>query len=200
VAGKIVVPEGGAINTPRTATLEVPGMDLNGARIVWEAAGHEPAYGTSYTVTPTNHGTFWIEAEVQWPDGRRVFALVDAAATNSLPVVSVVATKAAASEIGPVPASLTFTRTGSTDQPLTLALQFSGTAVKWNDYRKREGDMPSFVVIPAGAASLTVDVYPVVDNITEGTEIGIVTIAPNPGVYNLSQAKTATITITEGPL
>src|SRR6185436_19641395 len=40
VAGKIVVPEGGAINTPRTATLEVPGMDLNGARIVWEAAGH----------------------------------------------------------------------------------------------------------------------------------------------------------------
>src|SRR5262249_36171770 len=31
-------------NTPVNATLQVPGMDLTGARIVWEAAGQEPAY------------------------------------------------------------------------------------------------------------------------------------------------------------
>jgi hypothetical protein len=198
--GKILVSNEAAINTPRTATLEVTGMDLNGARIVWEAAGHEPAYGPSYTVTPTNHGTFWIEAEAQWPDGRRVFAVVDAAATNSLPIVSVAATKAAASELGPVPGTFTFTRTGSTDQPLTLALQFTGTAVKWFDYRRLQGDMPSSIVIPAGSASVNVDIYPVIDSIVEGTEIAIVTIAPNPGVYNLSQSKTATISITEGPL
>jgi hypothetical protein len=95
---------------------------------------------------------------------------------------------------------LTFTRTGNTEQALTLPLQFTGTAAKWFDYRRIEGDMPSSVVIPAGSATLVLNVYPVVDALVEGTEIGIITIAPNPGVYNLSQIKTATITISEGPL
>ena len=199
-AGVITVQNEGAINEPRTVTLQVPGMDLNGARIVWEAAGHEPAYGLSYTVTPTNHGNFWIEAEAQWPDGRRVFAVADAAATNALPVVSIAATQPAASEIGPVAATLTFTRTGSTEQALTLPLQFTGTAAKWFDYRRIEGDMPSSVVIPAGSATLVLNVYPVVDSLAEGLEIGIITISPNPGVYNLSQTRMATITISEGPL
>jgi len=59
------------------ATLSVPGMDLQGARIVWEAEGQEPAFGTSYNVTPARPGPHWIEAEAQWPDGRRAFAAVD---------------------------------------------------------------------------------------------------------------------------
>jgi hypothetical protein len=49
-------------------------MDLNGARIVWEAADQEPAYGLTYNITPKGSGSQWVEAEAQWPDGRRVVA------------------------------------------------------------------------------------------------------------------------------
>ena len=62
---------------PMTATLQVPGLDLTGARVVWEARDQEPHYGTSFTFTPTNSGSQWIEAEAQWPDGRRAFGVVN---------------------------------------------------------------------------------------------------------------------------
>jgi hypothetical protein len=49
---------------------------------VWEANGQEPAFGgQNFTFTPgPQAGAYWIEAEVQWPDGRRAFA------TNSVTV------------------------------------------------------------------------------------------------------------------
>jgi hypothetical protein len=49
-------------------------MDLSGARITWEARDQEPAFGASYTFTPQNNGVQWVEAEAQFPDGRRAFA------------------------------------------------------------------------------------------------------------------------------
>src|SRR6185503_15115131 len=70
--GQIVAPATGPLNAARTATLVVPGFNLEGARIVWESRDNEPAYGTNYVFTPINHGLQWIEAEVQWPDGRRI--------------------------------------------------------------------------------------------------------------------------------
>jgi hypothetical protein len=65
-----VVPVGSNV----TATMLVPGMDLSGARVTWEARDQDPAYGATFTFTPRNNGTQWVEAEAQWPDGRRVFA------------------------------------------------------------------------------------------------------------------------------
>jgi len=62
------------VSAPVTVTLQVPGMDLSGARITWEARDQEPAFGASYTFTPKNNGVQWVEAEAQYPDGRRVFA------------------------------------------------------------------------------------------------------------------------------
>jgi len=56
------------------ATLKVPGMDLNGARIVWEGLDQEPAFGLTFSIAPKNSGDQWVEAEAQWPDGRRVVA------------------------------------------------------------------------------------------------------------------------------
>jgi Glycosyl hydrolase family 9/Bacterial Ig domain/Cellulase N-terminal ig-like domain len=56
------------------ATMTVAGMDLNGARIVWEAQDQEPAYGLNFAFTPKGNGSQWVEAEAQWPDGRRVVA------------------------------------------------------------------------------------------------------------------------------
>jgi hypothetical protein len=70
------------LNQPLTVNLSVADPNLAGARIVWEANGQEPTFGTqAYTFTPgPTNGSYWIEAEVQWPDGRRAFA------TNSVTV------------------------------------------------------------------------------------------------------------------
>jgi len=58
----------------------VPGLDLRQARVVWEAQGEEPAFGSTLALTRTNGDPAWIEAEAQWPDGRRVFAVTNFAA------------------------------------------------------------------------------------------------------------------------
>src|SRR6185295_14531202 len=54
--------------------VELPGEDLAHARIVWEARDQEPAFGSTYTLSPKTNGPQWIEAEIAWPDGRRAFA------------------------------------------------------------------------------------------------------------------------------
>jgi hypothetical protein len=58
-----------------TARLEAEGLDLRAARIVWEAAGKEPAFGRSREFTATRPGHHWVEAEAQLPDGRRASAV-----------------------------------------------------------------------------------------------------------------------------
>jgi hypothetical protein len=57
-----------------TASLKAPGLDLRQARIVWEAQDREPVFGPDFFFTTTNSTPGWLEAEAQWPDGRRVFA------------------------------------------------------------------------------------------------------------------------------
>src|ERR1051326_4398460 len=54
--------------------LKVEGLDLHSARVVWEAQGQEPAFGNPFSFVPEKDGPKWVEAEVQFPDGRRVFA------------------------------------------------------------------------------------------------------------------------------
>jgi hypothetical protein len=77
-------------NQPVTVALQVADTNLSAARITWEAQNQEPIFGNqSYTFTPSSgDGTYWIEAEVQWPDGRRAFAtnaiLVSASAPPQL--------------------------------------------------------------------------------------------------------------------
>jgi hypothetical protein len=58
-----------------TAALKAPDMDLGKARIVWEAQNQQPKFGASISFTSTNPA--WIEAEAQWPDGRRVYGVAD---------------------------------------------------------------------------------------------------------------------------
>jgi hypothetical protein len=67
---------------PVTIQLQVADTNLTGAKIVWEGLGQDPTFdGVSHTFTPTmQEGPAWVEAEVQWPDGRRAFA------TNSITV------------------------------------------------------------------------------------------------------------------
>ena len=60
---------------PLTVSLNVADPNLSTARITWEAEGQEPSFGgLNYTFTPATQFIYWVEAEVQWPDGRRAFA------------------------------------------------------------------------------------------------------------------------------
>lgn len=59
------------IGNPK-ATLSTPGVDLNRARIVWEADGLEPHIGSAIELKTTPP---WIEAEIIPPDGRRMFGV-----------------------------------------------------------------------------------------------------------------------------
>ena len=62
------------LDTPLTLTVQVPGLDLAGARIVWEARDQQPVFGSTFTFSPKNNGAQWVEVEIEWPDGRRSFA------------------------------------------------------------------------------------------------------------------------------
>jgi hypothetical protein len=73
-SARIIAPEKLEIGKPNTVTVQVEGKDLNGGRIVWEARDTEPGFGREFVITPKISGDFWIEAEVQWPDGTRAFA------------------------------------------------------------------------------------------------------------------------------
>ena len=86
-AATISVPSTVALmNTPLTLSVTVPGMDLAGARIVWEGRDQQPAFGSTYTVSPVNDGDQWVEAEIEWPDGRRAFAENDFQANSPVQI------------------------------------------------------------------------------------------------------------------
>jgi hypothetical protein len=67
------IPEHASAGETVTARLSVDGPDLTNARVVWEVPGREPEIGPSLTFKPAP-GRQWVEAEAQWPDGRRAFA------------------------------------------------------------------------------------------------------------------------------
>ena len=88
------------LHAPVTLRLEVAGESLSLARVVWEARDQEPAFGPTYTVSPRTSGPQWVEAEAEWPDGRRAFAAACFAADSA-----VVAWMDGAVPAGAVPAS-----------------------------------------------------------------------------------------------
>jgi hypothetical protein len=57
-------------------SLSAPGFDFQPARIVWETDGREPSLVKTFTFNPTK-GSHWVEAEAQFPDGRRLFAVTN---------------------------------------------------------------------------------------------------------------------------
>jgi hypothetical protein len=61
--------------------LLVPGIDLSGARYVWEARDQEPTSIPEFQFSATNPGPQWLEVEVNLPGGRRVFAAKSFAAS-----------------------------------------------------------------------------------------------------------------------
>jgi len=107
------------------------------------------------------------------------------------PVVDVVATDPDASEAGPDPGAITFTRRGGNlAQSLTAGFTRSGTATLISDY----GVIPSSVTIPAGQPAFALTITPVDDALVEGAETVVLTLNGS-GTVVVGAASTATVTI-----
>ena len=83
-------------------------------------------------------------------------------------------------------------RSISTD--LTAEFGFSGTAVKWTDYRRPEGDMPEALTIPAGQNSVTLTFLGIANTTGANPETVILTLRPS-SAYVVGSPNSATATI-----
>ena len=110
---------------------------------------------------------------------------------DDLPVVTLAATAAAASENG-TPGQWTFTRTGGTGAALVVAFAVSGTATAGSDYTA----LPATISIPVGASSATLALTPLADALNETAETVALTLAAGAG-YTLGTASVATVSIAD---
>ncbi len=111
-------------------------------------------------------------------------------------VVSVITSDETAGELGPESGAFTISRTGPTDEALTVHLQLLGSATNGTDYQA----LPTSVTIPAGASSVVVTVTPIQDTVSEGAESVLLFLSPGsgyevgtPGISSLSIADSVVV-------
>jgi hypothetical protein len=113
---------------------------------------------------------------------------------DSLPLVSILATDATATEASTTTGAFTITRTGSTGSDLTVYVTVGGTATITTDYTTSPDVSGGTVTISSGQASRVVTVTPVNDTDFEGSQTVILTLASD-AAYSLLGNTTATVTI-----
>ncbi|MBE9183148.1 proprotein convertase P-domain-containing protein, partial [Microcoleus sp. LEGE 07076] len=109
------------------------------------------------------------------------------------PTVSIVATDNTASEYGD-PGRFTITRTGSTANPLTVDYWVEPV---WEPRAKNGIDynfLDDKIVIPAGASSVTIDVFPIDDSESESKEL-VRLLIKESSQYSISKDEGAEVTI-----
>ena len=118
---------------------------------------------------------------------------------DDFPIISVVATDSDAGEtatgVTVNDGTFTLTRTGDLSQAITVNYTLSGSATNGTDYSSLSGT----VNFAAGVSSATVTVTPTDDNIFEGTETAILTLATGAG-YILGTTTSATVNIADNDL
>lgn len=189
------------------------GLALEGVRI------HNGQSGAAYRGTFTDSDGYYVLANntagshtvnaVKYghtlaPQGWANPVAVGPHATNrnfiatSLPVVSIAAEDANASEAASNTGRFVISRTGPTDAPLAVRLNRTGTATLNTDYTlsPAPSGSPLQFTIPAGAASLPVTVTPVGDTSAEGPEIVMITFQHHT-TYALGSLAEAVVTIAD---
>ncbi|MGZ4972164.1 MAG: Ig-like domain-containing protein, partial [Limisphaerales bacterium] len=113
----------------------------------------------------------------------------------ALPVVTVAAPDAEASEPGSNTGTFHVYRSGSTNDPLTVFYRMSGTASNGIDYVS----LPGTVTIPAGTNYAPIILQPIDDSLIEGTETAILTAISSPlgapTTYLVGSPASATVSI-----
>ena len=90
----------------------------------------------------------------------------DMSVTYTLPIVTLIASDASASEAGLDPAGFLVTRNTSAAVPLTVNFSIGGTATNGSDYASLSGS----VTIPASASSAPIVITPLSDSLAEADE------------------------------
>jgi thermitase len=154
------------------------------------------------TVTPVDDGAIELDETVTvtlvagalytvGAPGSATVTIKDNDAPPPLPLVSVAATDADASEPGADPGTFTVTRTGPTAAPLTVKIALGGTAVNGTDYAA----IGVSVTIPAGSASVTQTLSVLDDALVEGDETVTMTLVPDATYTVDGSAGSATVTL-----
>ena len=105
--------------------------------------------------------------------------------------VSIVANDPDASETAGNPGQFTISRTAPTTTALTVSLTISGTATNGIDYTT----IPTTATIPAGQSSVTINVTPIDDSLTEGPESVVLQLGS--GSYDIGASSYATVIIAD---
>jgi hypothetical protein len=189
------LPAKAGVGDALAAQLRAPeGFDLSQAEIVWEAAGGQTGQGEHFSFKSAAHGRLWVEAEANWPDGRRLSAVAEVIADNGLPNVTVTALTPVTS-VGSGPRGVfRFHRTGDLSRPLKVRFDLQGSATKWNDYRREEGDMPVEVTIPAKRDSVTLTILPIAAGLGANSRHVQLVLASDPA-YNRAAPHAAVIAL-----
>ncbi len=112
----------------------------------------------------------------------------------TLPSITLAVSPSSVTEDGTQNLIYTFTRTGSTTNPLTVNYSVAGTATNGTDY----ASIPTSVTFVAGSATATVTVDPTPDTTAESNETVILTLATGTG-YTVGTTTAVTGTITNVP-
>ncbi|MBD2600142.1 Calx-beta domain-containing protein [Microcystis viridis] len=109
----------------------------------------------------------------------------------TLPSITLAVSPSSVTEDGTTNLIYTFTRSGSTTNPLTVNYTVSGTATNGTDYASI---IPTSVTFAAGSATATVIVDPTADTTVESNETVILTLAAGTG-YTIGTTTPVTGTI-----
>ncbi|WP_080603267.1 SBBP repeat-containing protein, partial [Microcystis aeruginosa] len=108
-----------------------------------------------------------------------------------VPTITLAVSPASVTEDGTSNLIYTFTRTGSTTNPLTINYSIGGTATNGTDY----ASIPTGITFAAGLSTATVTVNPTNDTAVENNETVALTLASGTG-YTIGTATAVTGTIT----
>lgn len=167
LSGTVVIPAGQA-----TATITVTPLNdslVEGDETVVATLTSSPLYNIG------NPGQAWLVIN-----------------DDELPTVTLSVSDATAAEPGTDTAAFTFTRTGSTANPMTVFFDVSGTAINGVDYAA----IPTSVEIPADSSSTVLLITPLDDDIREKPETVVLTLKES-SYYNRGTTATQTATIND---
>ena len=201
--GSFAITRTGSTASPLTVNLTISGNATNGTDYQSIATTFVIQAGLTTGVlalTPIddalNEGTETVALTVAAGTGYSVGSPSQAIVTiddDDVPLVSVTATDATATEAGSTTATYTLTRTGDLTQALfNVNFTMSGTATNGGDYSLSAGS----VSFPASQASVAVTLTATNDGLVEGNETAILTVADGT-TYNVGTPAAATATIVD---
>ena len=205
-AGQFTISRTGPTSASLTVTLARSGSATSGtdyAAIATTLSVVIPAGAAESTVNVTpvndtsNEGTetviLTISATANYTIGAAGAATVSIL-DDDRSTVTITASDPTASETAGNPGQFTVSRTAPTTSSLTVNLNRTGTATSTTDYT----GVGTSVSIPAGQSSVVINVAPVDDSLTEGTET--VTLGINSGSYDIGAENYANVEIIDNDI